>query len=272
MIQAIQQASAATPKFVLPASKVWMLCEISLYRKPTIPHALYLLAAIIFATVSFGTNNCVAQDWDQQVIRFVGEVAVGTEYSRTDQVVMKWTEPAKLSVFNATDRQSRVASWAVEQVNEVLSSTEMSIKILEPDDEAATLKVIFAPFDEFANVAAEHDFEPFPNNDGGFYIWWNERYEIERAVVLLSSDRLKNRQLQHFALEEISQSLGFAGDSSRFANSVFYENDAESEYGDATRFSKLDKKLMRFIYNHVEPGTPPVELGMIMSKLWAEAE
>ena len=272
MIQAIQQASAATPKFVLPASKVWMLCEISLYRKPTIPHALYLFVTIIFATVYFSTNNCVAQEWDRQVVRFVNDVAVGTEYSRTDQVVMKWTEPAKLRVFDATDRQSRIIFQTVEHINEALSSTDMSIKTFEPGDEEATLKVIFAPFDQFANVAAEHGFEVAPNNYGGFYIWWNERYEIERAVVLLSSERLKNRQLKHVALEEISQSLGFPGDSARFPNSVFYENPAENQNGDATQFSKLDKKLMRFIYEHVEPGTPPVELGMIMSKLWATAE
>ena len=271
MIQAIQQVSTATP-IAPPALIGRRFCELLLYRKPNIPHALSVVVAIIFVTVYSSTNRCEAQEWDQQTVRFVGDVAVGTEYSRTDQVVKKWVEPAKLSLFNATEGQSQVVSQAVEQVNNVLASTDMSIKTLEPGDEDATLKVIFAPYNKFETVAEEHEFKVVPGNYGGFYIWWNERYEIERAVVLLSSDRLRNRQLLHFALEEISQSLGFPGDSSRFRKSVFYANPAEREHGDAIRFSDLDRKLMRFIYQHVEPGTPPVELGIIMSQHWAETE
>ena len=263
MIQAFQNTLTASMVAYHPRFKADLL-----YRKQNSSHALYVLAMIFLCCVLLGTKPCAAQEWDREVVRYVGEVAIGTEYSRTDQVVLKWSEPARLSVFNGTAREERVVGQVVEQINQALDSTEMSIDVLAAEDKEATLKVIFTPYAKFKKVASEHGFEAVPNNIGGFYIWWNHRHEIERAVVLLSNDQLKNRALHHFTLEEISQSLGFAGDSARFEKSVFYEN--EEEFGDAVQFSPLDKKLMCFIYTHVEAGTPPVELGLIMSEHWEE--
>jgi hypothetical protein len=97
---------------------------------------------------------------------------------------------------------------------------------------------------------------------------WNSDYEIEKATVLIASDKLSGRRLQHFVLEELTQSLGLAGDSNRFEDSVFFENSPEKKYGSAVEFSTLDRQLIRFLYEHVPAGTPPVELGVLLERHW----
>ena len=141
---------------------------------------------------------------------------------------------------------------------------------MKKSDESATLKVHFVALEDFASVADQYGFTVEEGNYGFFKIWWNEKFVIDRAVVLIAEDRLRGNSLQHMVLEEIAQSLGPAGDSNRFPESVFYEDRATRKYGRATRLSKLDRKTLRFLYEHVPTGAPAIEVGVWMAHHWDE--
>jgi hypothetical protein len=87
-------------------------------------------------------------------------------------------------------------------------------------------------------------------------------------VVLIATDRSSGRRLNHFVLEEVTQALGFPGDSKRFEKSVFYEDASKNRYGRATNLSKLDKRLIEFHYTHNRVGQTPLETGLKMAKHW----
>lgn len=242
-----------------------------LYRKPIPTHVLCL--TFVFACTFFlllPNTNVRGQGIDSEVARFVGEVAIGSEYDHDLQVAMKWTEPAKLSVFGGDAKQTRFVREAVQKINRALSPTNMSVQFGRPDDQSATLKVYFAPLSRFPQIAKRENITYIEGNWGYFFCERNDQFEIESAIVLLASDRLRGDRLKHFALEEITQSLGLPGDSGRYSSSLFYENQAERKFGTATEFSALDKRLLQFLYRRVKPGMHAVEMGILMAEHWID--
>lgn len=243
--------------------------NIPLYRKPTWTHVLCFTVLTLILCV--GTcNTSPAQEIPSKVARFVGEVLVGHEYDSEDMVAMKWEQRPQLSVFGASPAEQRVVKNSVRKINDALEGTEMQIEMLEPEDNRATLKVHFVPLAEFQEVARKEKIAFFDNNDGYFFIRWEGNYVIESAVVLIASDQMDGNKRKHFVMEEITQALGLPGDSELFEDSLFYENIPENDFGGATNLSRLDAKLLRFLYQKIETGSHPVEIGILMAEHWAD--
>ncbi|MCH2182022.1 MAG: DUF2927 domain-containing protein [Mariniblastus sp.] len=206
---------------------------------------------------------------DKETIRFVGDVLVGTEYGTKveEQVVYRWETPPRLSTFGDGSHHPAIVQKTVAHINEFLPANRR-IAMLDPNDDSATIKLYFVPFKEFEPLAKAEGFEVSDADWGVFYMRWNRFCEIESAIVLIADDKLNGRRMQHFLLEELTQSLGLAGDSRRFKESVFYEDLDEREFGTAIELSNLDRKLIRFLYEHVQPGTSAVELGVLLERHW----
>ncbi len=246
------------------------ITKILLYRKRSPTHVLCFTVAGLILWI-WPPLEASAQQIDSDVARFVGEVVVGHEYSSQNLVAMKWSTKAQLSVFGATPNQSRVVERCVRKLNTALADTDMRIEIMEAENHDATLKVYLAPLADFAKIVEQEKISYAENNHGYFYIRWNQDYHITSAVVLLASDQLQEERLKHFAMEEITQTLGLPGDSKRFKSSLFYEDSERDDFGSARTLSGLDAKLLRFLYQKVKPGTHPVELGILMAEHWADA-
>ena len=155
----------------------------------------------------------------------------------------------------------------VDELNSALPK-DYKIELLEPNDESATLRVWFMPYDKLPEFAKEKKLVYRKPNLGFFNVRWNGRFELVEANVLIGEDKLRGDKMQHFLLEEITQSMGFGGDSARFSESVFFENQRQRSFGSAVKLSELDRKLIDFHYNHVTPGSHPIELGILMAKHW----
>lgn len=243
----------------------------SLYRKPNWTHVLCFTVQA-FILCAWVTQESSGQEIPSKVARFVGEVLVGHEYDNQDLVAMKWDRSPQLSLFGASPAETRVVKSCVRKINSALEETDIQIEMLDAEDDDATLKVYFAPLAQFREIAKKEGIAYFDNNDGYFFVRWKRKYAIDSAVVLLASDRMEGNQLKHFAMEEITQSLGLPGDSKHFKDSLFYESIAEDDFGSATNLSRLDAKLLRFLYQKVESGSHPVEVGILMEKHWADSK
>ena len=215
------------------------------------------------------TVNRVAAQLEPTTIRFIGDVLVGTEFGTRsdDRVCVRWETSPRLSTFGSSSHHPAIIQKTVTQINACLPANRQ-IEILQPYDQTATIKVHFIPLNEFARFAEKHNAQVDNRNWGMFFLRWNRLYEIEGATVLIASDKLSGRRLQHFILEEITQSLGLGGDSGQFKESVFYEKPENREYGTALEFTDLDRKSIRFLYEHVPAGTGPVELGVLLERHW----
>ena len=228
-----------------------------------------ILALLFF----FGSLTMVRSGWaqlDQTTIRFVGDVLVGTEYGSSieDQVCVRWETRPRLSTFGEGSHHPTIVQKTVDEINGCLP-VNRQIEILQPNDSTASIKLYFVPLKEFERLAKQEGFIVSSTDWGVFYLQWNDAYEIDSAIVLIANDKLRGRRLTHFVLEELTQSMGLAGDSSRFEESVFFENARDKKFGTALELSRLDRKLIRFLYEHVPAGTPPVELGVLLERHWS---
>jgi hypothetical protein len=236
-----------------------------------IPTRFLLMAAVLTATC-LSADSLWAQKINPEVARFVGEVIVGREYAAEHFVAMKWDANARLSVFGADEKQTRVIRNTVRKINEALRNTKMQIELLEPEDPEATLKVYFADLVDFPEIAERENISYVEGNLGFFFARWTGQYTIDNAVVMLAADHLEGEELNHIAMEEITQSLGLPGDSSRFENSLFYEDPQQRRYGSANNLSGLDARVLRFLYQKVKPGMHATELGILMAEHWGDAK
>ncbi len=227
--------------------------------------------ALIFVAVGLFAQPVDAQI-EKEVLQFVGDVIVRSEYGTRDiDFVKRWTRSPTLSTFGEGDQFPRVIKSVVDQINELLPD-DIQITVLEPGDESADIKVIFTAREKFQELAKKHEFTLPEGVVAYFSNWWNGKFELKKAIVLIPSDKKYGRELRHIIMEEISQSMGAGGDSSQFEKSVFYEDLDAEEYGSAVKFSKLDKRLIKFLYQHVPPGASGVEVGYLLAKHWEEAD
>lgn len=204
---------------------------------------------------------------DEKILLWVEEVILGPEFGGAGKVCSRWAKGPSLSIFGATPQQEEVVVGAVVHLNYTLAQTPIKqIVLLKANDTDADIRIYFAPLKELPTFAEKHNFYYAAGNWGYFWTFWNYQHEIERGFVLLASDRLKDKQLRHFALEEITQVLGLSNDSPIFPESIFYA--MGNDGGNAQQLSKLDKKLITFFYNHILPGAKQADVRTAFKQYW----
>ena len=196
-------------------------------------------------------------------------ILLGPEFGGVGRLCSRWVKSPALSVFGGTDEHDELVQKIVFHLNETLAKTPIKrIDLLEANDENATIRVYFIPHTEFQSVAKRHNFNCADNSPGYFYTFWNGRNEIQSACVLLATDRLSGGKLHHYALEEITQSLGLSNDSPEHPDSVFYET--RTKFGSATELSPRDKRLLELFYTHIQPGDRRRQVRAAMQQHWGE--
>lgn len=201
-------------------------------------------------------------------LRYVGDVIGKSEYGdKVNDVSKKWKVAPKFALIESDDEQRAMVEKTIRHINASMPR-DMKITWAESEDKA-NIKMHFAPSTKFAELGKKYGIKPKISN-GYFHVWWDGNYNIYKSIVFIATDRLDGQpiQLKHCILEEIVQVLGPIGDTEHFPHSVFYEDKNKKVYGTATHLSELDKKLLRFLYNHVPAGSEQTEIGYLMSKHW----
>ncbi len=218
---------------------------------------------LILLYLAGGAGPSAQAQSSDEIARWVEEVTLGPEYGGSGKVCSRWVKTPKLSVFGATSEQQEVVASSLAHLNETLANTPIKrIELLSPNDSGANILVYFAPLRELPRLAKKHGFEYVEGNWGFFWTFWN-RHRINRAIVLLASDKLRGKLLRHFTLEEITQSLGLLNDSSIFSDSIFYARQSNTQY-----LSERDKRLIIFFYNHIQPGAKLRDVQGKFKKHW----
>lgn len=192
------------------------------------------------------------------------EVALGTEFGGSGQVVARWASSPTLSVMQGTEAERADLLELVPQLGALMSP--LSIQVVDDGDASADIQVHFAPLATFAGIGQQNGFAYVPGNWGYFHMFWDGGHALTRTYVLIATDVLQGDDLRHFTFEETTQSLGLASDSALFSDSIFYAS--ASDGGDATELSALDAKLVRFVYTELQPGDGKAELDAAFDASW----
>ncbi|MFL5338672.1 MAG: DUF2927 domain-containing protein [Gemmataceae bacterium] len=180
-------------------------------------------------------------------------VLLGTNPASPGVYCVRWVKKTPtVSAFGAKLGQAKAVEDAVESLNLVLDTTPIKkLELAKPDDKEADIKVHFAAEKEFANLGKKYDFKAEKGKKTYAYVFWNARRELTSGIVLIPSDS-RGDELKHYVLREMTRALGFQGKSPEYADSIFYEKDKAST--SAADLNRRDRKLVNFLYNHIEPG------------------
>ncbi len=220
------------------------------------------------STKRAATRDFSAQKWLEA--RWIMEVLTSAEAGSRRLHVARWTKPVVVVANNGNETQLAALQQVIGQINAALDGAHPLTLAARGTDlgRSANVRVQFAPQKDWPALGKKWGM-PVPLPDGGLdglqFVSWNEKIEIEAGVVVIG-DGLKGDLLQHTLLEELYQTMGIRNDSGFFPDSIVYESDGDT--GGRTLLSERDKKLIRFLYQHVPPGTRPDGLAKIIDEHW----
>jgi hypothetical protein len=171
-------------------------------------------------------------------IAYFEDIVLGAEYGSAEPQVLKWVKnPVTIRIYGNPDEQSRnCLSSAIKDFNQLSTTTKLRIA----DNGTGDIDMHFAPDSQFSRIDPNY----VPGNWGFFWSWPNNNCEIYKARILISTENPTSRQRCHLIREELTQSLGFARDSQKYPDSIFY-----MDWTETTSYSEIDKNLIRMLYS-----------------------
>jgi hypothetical protein len=216
-----------------------------------------------------GTAGTAGQSTDlTEVKMWVKEVILGPEFGSSAKLVARWKTSPQVSVFGANSEQKQLVNEVVATLNTQLLPSGITMNVGADQDTSASFKIYFAPLSEFDQIAQDNGFTNVPGNWGLFWTFWNGNREIYKSVVMLANDLLTGTSMRHFAHEEITQALGMSNDSAIYSDSVFFAKGSDG--GQAQTLSPLDKKLVQFVYQNVQPNDDEVQVDKAFDLYWVQ--
>ena len=196
-------------------------------------------------------------------VRWMYEVVIGSEFVKSKNIVRLWDKSPTasiLDIINETER--RHFEEAIQQINEVLQYTKIKkIELLDTPTSNADIHIYYKNAVDFPKIAKQYDFEYIKGNLGFFCTFSNAKGVINKAVILISKDKLDEEELKHVILEETIQALGLSNDSEVYEESIFY-----SGWNTNTELTDRDKFLITFAYAYFSPGMTPRQMQKAMAK------
>lgn len=180
--------------------------------------------------------------YDESLIEYFSEVALGFEFGGASEVTRKWTTDMK--IFVSGEKHPELVAELQNIVGE--------INTLATDGFSASVvtDTLESNFYIFLGSGTEYS-KRFPalanlvlSNWGLFNISFDPSNQINRGTMYVDTDRANSFEEKHLLREELTQSLGLAKDSYRYPSSIFQANWTET-----TQYSDLEKDLIRLLYH-----------------------
>lgn len=180
------------------------------------------------------------QKYTSEQINYFVEVALGTEFGKSNSTIRKWKNDIKIQVVGTPTPEDQRTLKAV--TRELQELTGLNIQF---DDRNANMSIYFVPEPEFRRYEVNY----IPRNYGFFWTQWNNN-TIYNAKILISTTGVTQRERSHLIREEITQSLGLMKDSSKYSNSIFYQG-----WTDTNEYTEIDRSIIRLLYRpEINPG------------------
>ena len=187
--------------------------------------------------------------YDESVIEYFNEIALGFEFGSASEVTRKWKNDMKIFVGGTktpimTDELLRV----IQEIN-ALATDGFSASVVT-DSVESNFYIFLGSGGEYAKKFPSV-LNLVPSNWGLFNIYFDASNIIYGGIMYVDIDRASNIEEKHLLREELTQSLGLAKDSNRYPDSIFQAN-----WTSTTEYSNVDKDLVRLLYH------PAMQIGL----------
>lgn len=216
---------------------------------PSLLHVIWpaLCCCVLAGCAGTGAARDAPLTADRLLAHFEA-VAFGDQYDPRRDIgrVRKWAGPIRIALHG--DEAPRFGAAIRRYAAELSHLIGLSIHVLEALDPRANFEIRFVGWDQMEKEAQA--FAPRPEWLGTiiegaaclFIIRRNDRYEIVRAVVLVSTRETDDHKARCL-LEEMTQALGLPNDSDRIEPSIFNSFDRLSA------LTRADRMMLRILYD-----------------------
>lgn len=179
-------------------------------------------------------------EYTQEEVSYFKEIALQVEYGSGMHQIHKWVEELKIKVIGAPTTEDLEA---LESTMDNLNALSENLHLRHAKkDEATNMEIYFIPHSEFLTKGYVEE-SVLKDNWGLGVIWWNRFGEINRAVILIATDRTNSTERAHLIREEVTQSLGLLNDSWEDSESLFYQGWGTQNY------TVRDEKVVQILYD-----------------------
>jgi len=180
--------------------------------------------------------------YDESVIEYFNEIALGFEFGSVSEVTRKWKNDMKIFV-GGTKTQTLIDELqrVIQEIN-ALATDGFSVSVVT-DSLESNFYIFLGSGGDYA--------KKFPSisnlvlsNWGLFNVYFDASNIIYGGIMYVDIDRASNIEEKHLLREELTQSLGLAKDSNRYPDSIF-----QAIWTSTTEYSNIDKDLVRLLYH-----------------------
>ena len=219
------------------------------------------MAIILFFTfiLTYKHDNA-SGEWD-----YVEDVLLPSDFSHKDPLVWRWTSFPIVSVADGTPREIAAVKGAVWEINQYLSATTFQVQYSD-DVSEGNIIISFPLRTETEKYSDLHPILKKPLSLEGFWLAgrpWAGR--LGDSTIIVFSD-LPEGDKWGAVLHELGHALGLVGHTDRYISSLFYSDWNGGSVSDG--FSPDDKKVLQFLYTHLESGYNVNKTRELFNKHW----
>lgn len=222
------------------------------------------LTALIFVTSANGNDPAdkgVLTPFQNEVISYFKEIALGYEYGTAAPITRKWTKP--MHVFLDGNPSSAVRAEVeavVEELNSLISDG-FHIKLVETKEES-NMHMFIGNVQDYLEIYPQ-DKDLTVGNTGVFTVFWNKSNELFKGRILIKTSAGITEQ-RHAVREELTQCLGLGRDAVTHPDSIFQLN-----YVTFTSYAPIDRELIRLLYHpKMKIGLSSVEVESLLTSIF----
>ncbi len=217
---------------------------------------------MVVLSIAVAGRSSYLDDRRHRTWLFVKQVLLETEYGDKGGVVARWAKPISVYAISDDPADYELVGSVVDEINSALPKPLLQF---DRNANGAPIRIYIIDHRHFGVIAEAGGFEYVPGNLGFFVSYLDDAFELYDAVILVSR-AIASPIRRALILEELTQALGPMNDSLLFRDSIFYE--APGDYGNVPHLTSLDVKLLRFLYDHLNPGDDDTALKRAFDLYW----
>lgn len=178
-----------------------------------------------------------------EIVSYFKDIALGFEFGDASKITRKWGNNS-MKIFvggSPTPALKAELTTVISEIN-TLATDKFQLEIVT-DSSTSNFYIYFGSGENYAKIFPSQK-QYIGSNWGLFSVFWNGNDNITGGYMYVDIFRPNATAQRHLLREELTQSLGLARDSPRYAESIFQQN-----WTTTTSYALIDKELIRLLYH-----------------------
>jgi len=154
-----------------------------------------------------------------------------------------------------------VVSGAVGELNRILSDSGFALRFTRED--TADIEITFGSDEELRLWNPEIDAD---TEADGYSMWQIDQDDALHSAKIFVVRSLEPGRKWGTVLHELGHSVGIVGHTDRYGSSLFHTEFGWGSLSDG--YSSDDRKVLRFLYQHLQPSAGKSEVRAAFEKFW----